>query len=82
MKVTQKTKLDRRTPTYLKILEEARRFLMQFANPETRRDGQSTTSRRTFGNAPTYEAPSARAQDDPQECFRLGLTLALVVKEV
>jgi hypothetical protein len=59
MKVTHKTKLDQRTPTYLKILEEARRFLTPFTNPETRRDGQPTTSRRTIGNAPRHEAPSA-----------------------
>jgi hypothetical protein len=82
MKVTHKTKLDRRTPTYLKILEAARRFSTPFTKPKTGRDGQPTTSRRTVGNAPTHEAPSSLAQDDPQECFRLGLTRALIVKEV
>jgi hypothetical protein len=83
MKVTHKTKLDRWTPTYLKILEAARRWRSKkifdaIHQPEDKKGSQ------LLEDTPfvcTHEVPSDQAWDDPEECFQLGLTCSLVVKK-
>jgi hypothetical protein len=60
---------------------EARRSSIVSTNPKTRRNRSLTIGRHTIGDALPPEANSAQAQEDPEECWQLGLTCALIVRK-